>query len=64
MQAACGPGTDRPDLPGKSTSQPPSKHFLTSAEAADPAVPRRYEYYGLIETLSAEGQAWWANCAS
>lgn len=40
------------------------KNYRTSIEANDPdALTRKYEYYDPIHTLSAEGQAWWAEHA-
>jgi lysine 2,3-aminomutase len=39
-----------------------SKNYLTSVEERDAAaLHRRHEYYDPIYTLSAEGQAWWAD---
>jgi lysine 2,3-aminomutase len=38
-----------------------TKNYRTSIEAADPdALTRSYAYYDPIDTLSAEGRAWWA----
>jgi lysine 2,3-aminomutase len=38
-----------------------TKNYRTGIELQDPeALERRYEYYDPIDTLPAEGQAWWA----
>jgi lysine 2,3-aminomutase len=37
-----------------------TKNYRTSLEANDPeALRRTYPYYDPIDTLPAEGQAWW-----
>jgi lysine 2,3-aminomutase len=39
-----------------------TKNYRTSIEMADPdATVRTYEYYDPIDTLPAEGQAWWTD---
>jgi lysine 2,3-aminomutase len=42
-----------------------TKNYRTSIELDDPAaLDRRYEYYDPIDTLPAEGQAWWRERAA
>ncbi len=42
-----------------------TKNYRTGIELDDPeALARRYEYYDPIDTLPAEGQAWWAEHAA
>jgi lysine 2,3-aminomutase len=39
-----------------------TKNYLTSIELDDPdSLNQLYEYYDPIDTLPAEGQAFWAN---
>ncbi|MHB1615185.1 MAG: KamA family radical SAM protein [Actinomycetes bacterium] len=41
-----------------------TKNYRTSIEADDPeALSRTYEYYDPVDTLPAEGQAWWTEHA-
>ena len=41
-----------------------TKNYRTGIELDDPqALERTYEYYDPIDTLPAEGQAWWAEHA-